>query len=102
MRFDPDFSFRLAMIQRQLLEEYSQLVKVGGRLVYSTCTLLRQENEEVVESFLSQHPEFTAIPASGILPQVSFEDGESSHYLTLLPHKTNTDGFFGAVLQRNR
>jgi 16S rRNA (cytosine967-C5)-methyltransferase len=40
MRFDPDFPSRLSEVQRQMLDEYSGLVKVGARLVYSTCTLL--------------------------------------------------------------
>ncbi len=63
--------------------------------MYSTCTILRRENAEVVEKFLKQHPEFCAEgfthPAVGEVPE---------GYITLLPHIHQTDGFFIAKLRR--
>ncbi|CAM2834565.1 RsmB/NOP family class I SAM-dependent RNA methyltransferase [Rariglobus hedericola] len=73
-----------ATVQRQLLERYAPLVSAGGQLVYATCSLSRQENEDVITAFLAAHPEFTAAaPAS-----------------MLLPSDYNTDGYFVAPLRR--
>ena len=86
--------------QAELLEQYSVLVKSGGRLVYSTCTLIGKENEEQVEAFLERHPEFELLPAAEILSHQGVKMETDSPYLTLLPHKTTTDGFFAAAMQR--
>ena len=71
----------------------ARLVKPGGRLVYATCSILRQENEDQVDRFLATHSEFSAQPVS--LPTA--KDG-TAPYLNLFPHQHQTDGFFGAVL----
>jgi 16S rRNA (cytosine967-C5)-methyltransferase len=86
--------------QTVILNEYAQLVKPGGRLVYATCSLLSEENEEVADRFLRDHPFFHAISAPEILARQEIALSSPTSYLTLLPHKTGTDGFFGAVLQR--
>lgn len=93
---------RLAKTQHEILQTYSAFVKSGGRLVYSTCTLLRQENENVVVEFLKSHAEFQLVPASESLQKYDIEVESSSPFLTLLPHETDTDGFFAAVLVRRR
>ncbi len=82
---------RLPEIQYGILCGASSYVKPGGVLVYSTCTVNRAENEEVVEKFLTEHPEFTL---------------EDDPYLpggirTFLPHRDGCDGFFGAKMRRN-
>ncbi|MCI6770446.1 MAG: 16S rRNA (cytosine(967)-C(5))-methyltransferase RsmB [Oscillospiraceae bacterium] len=76
-------------IQLQILKTASGYLKIGGRLVYSTCTLNRDENEAVVHRFLSENSSFV------------LADGNDS-MLTLMPHKNNSDGFFIAVLERIR
>jgi 16S rRNA (cytosine967-C5)-methyltransferase len=73
-----------AVIQNSLLELYAPLVRPGGLLVYATCSLSRVENEEVIETFLAAHPEFTPAAPSR----------------TLLPSDFNTDGYFVAPLRR--
>ncbi len=92
---------RMAQTQRRVLEAYAPLVRPGGRLVYSTCTLLRKENEERVEEFLHLHPEFTLLPAPAIIRQYITTADASSPYLSLYPHRTTTDGFFAAVMVRS-
>jgi len=90
--------------QRSVLETYARLAKPGGRLVYATCTILRKENEEVVEWFLGEHPEFSLVNAPEILWRQGVITGAElpggSLYLTLLSHKTSTDSFFAAVMTR--
>jgi 16S rRNA (cytosine967-C5)-methyltransferase len=98
--FRPDLSARLAATQRQLLDAYAGLVKPGGRLVYSTCTLLRRENEEIAEDFLHRSSGFSLIPAGEILQKQGIALDANSPYLLLLPHRTTTDGFFAAVFTR--
>ncbi len=87
--------------QDELLERFSSLVKPGGRLIYGTCSVLREENEEVVARFLARHPEFSVMAPEKWLgdigPQVTREG-----FLRLFPHRHGTDGFFGAVLERKR
>lgn len=84
----------LPALQGEILEQSARYLRCGGTLVYSTCTLRREENGEVVARFLGEHPEFA--------PE-DFEVGElKSHggMLTLYPHLHNTDGFFVARLRR--
>lgn len=90
----------LAKKQAELLDRYSLLLKPGGRLVYSTCTLIRRENEEQVDAFLKRHPDFELLSASEILSQQGVNLKTDPPYLTLFPHKTTTDGFFAAVMVR--
>ena len=72
---------------------------MGGRLVYATCSLLHEENQDIVEAFLAAHPGFALIPASEALAQqkITLETGD---YLQLLPQQHSTDGFFAAVMER--
>jgi 16S rRNA (cytosine967-C5)-methyltransferase len=85
--------------QRALLEQFAPMVKPGGRLIYGTCSILREENEDVVEAFLSKHgSEFEVLPADKWVDPAAVRDG----FLRTFPHKQGTDGFFGAVLGRKR
>ncbi len=96
-----EYSFSLSRKQSELLERYARAVKGGGRLVYSTCTLLRRENQDVVGGFLAAHPEFSLVPASGILPRQGVRSDGQEIYLELLPNRTGTDGYFAAVMVRS-
>ena len=93
---DPDTMKDLPALQLRILENQSRYVKPGGLLLYSTCTLVREENEGVVERFLARHPEFTPEPLP--LPQV-FPKNESG-MLALIPGEYDTDGFFICRLRK--
>jgi 16S rRNA (cytosine967-C5)-methyltransferase len=88
--------------QGEILEKVKGSVKIGGRLVYATCSLFEQENEYQVETFLKNNPEFKLVPA----PQAWKDSGMTtpcpvtSDYLRLSPYKHGTDGFFAAVMER--
>ena len=72
-------------------------VRPGGRLVYSTCTLARVENDEVVASFLGRHPDFAReMPSAPCLAGLLDDDG----MLRTAPHRGGLDGFFAACLRR--
>ncbi len=91
---DPEASAALPKIQLNILENASRYVKRGGTLVYSTCTLLREENENNVNAFLSTHPDFSL--CAWQVGDICAPDG----MLTLFPHIHKTDGFFIAKLIR--
>jgi 16S rRNA (cytosine967-C5)-methyltransferase len=89
------------MVQKQLLEEYAQFVKPGGRVMYATCSLFQDENENVVESFLALRKNFRLVaPAEMFLPY-ALPQAAHKQFFTLLPHIHNTDGFFAAVFTRD-
>ena len=91
---DPKVSEALPDIQLSILENACKYVKKGGALVYSTCTIFPEENEDNVKRFLDRHPDFSLTP---------FKAGELSvpeGYITLLPDTHPTDGFFIAKLTR--
>jgi 16S rRNA (cytosine967-C5)-methyltransferase len=92
----------LSKKQKRLLDESAPLVKVGGRLVYATCTLLHEENEEVIEEFLVSHPRFQIVDPSEYLQKWNLVRLASGKYVKLMPHRDGTDGFFFAMLQRVR
>jgi 16S rRNA (cytosine967-C5)-methyltransferase len=91
----------LIVSQQRILASAARLVRPGGRLVYATCSLLREENEAQAEAFLASEPEFSVVPAArawgetigGIAP-----GGE--RYLRLTPARHGTDGFFVAIFER--
>jgi len=85
--------------QASILDGAARLVKSGGRLVYATCSLLNEENDFIVEQFLSSHPDFELVPMKQVLDEQKIPL-EMDQYLKMLPHKHQTDGFFAAVLQR--
>ena len=91
---DPNESSALPKIQSDILDNACRYLKKGGTLIYSTCTLFPEENENNVRTFLSRHPDFSLIPWS--VGSISADNG----MITLLPHIHNTDGFFIAKLIR--
>ena len=88
----------LVALQARILTSAARLVKPGGRLVYATCSLLSEENEEQVAAFLAAHPAFSVVPLSQAAPYLT--DSALPDYLSLTPARHDTDGFFAAVLQR--
>ena len=109
LRRNPDLKWRqspkgvmeMRAKQSSILASASTLLKAGGRLVYATCSLLAEENEEVVETFLKEHPEFTPIHCGKILQQQGI-DIEAGERMRLWPHVHGTDGFFAAAFERAR
>ncbi|SDK51252.1 16S rRNA (cytosine967-C5)-methyltransferase [Methylophilus rhizosphaerae] len=107
LRRNPDLKWRQAeedvaelnIKQTNILARAAKLCKAGGRVVYATCSLLRDENEAIAEAFLQAHPDFKLIPANEVLAQqnIALDTGE---YLKLLPHLHGTDGFFAAVFEK--
>ncbi len=95
---NPEDMADLPRLQLQILKNQSRYLKKGGVLIYSTCTLIRQENEGVVEAFLEENSEFTLEPLP--LPD-PFPKNESG-MLALVPGEYDTDGFFIARLRRKQ
>ena len=88
--------------QSNILNHYAQCVKMNGRLIYSTCTMMRLENEGVVEKFLGDHPQFEIMEPSVILRRYQLETLMQEKYFRLKPHVHGTDGFFAAVMRRKQ
>jgi 16S rRNA (cytosine967-C5)-methyltransferase len=115
LRRNPDLKWRqtlqsvaeLQAKQFSILTAAAKLLKVGGRLVYATCSILKQENQEIIEAFLKIHPEFELLDPKVVLTapfprQNDLPIGASvdSLFWQLWPHQHETDGFFAAILQR--
>lgn len=94
----------LLELQARILASASRLVKPGGRLIYATCSLLLEENDDQIKKFLETHEDFHLIKVGDVLrqtvPSLKLPDG--SDYLALTPAQHNTDGFFGAVMERDK
>jgi len=107
LRRNPDLKFRqspgsikeLTIKQAAILASASRLLKKGGRLVYATCSILPEENQDIVQAFLAKHPNFTLLPAGEVLQHHKIPL-ECVEYLELRPHIHKTDGFFAAILTR--
>ena len=93
---DPKTMEQLPQLQLQILHQQANYVKPGGVLLYSTCTLVRAENEAVVHAFLKENAAFALEPLQ--LPEVFPEN--TTGMLTLVPGQYDTDGFFIARLRR--
>lgn len=107
LRRNPDLKWRqtpasvaeLCLKQRDILAAAAHLLKVGGRLVYATCSILDEENSAVVNAFLAEHPNFVRLSSRKILKAQGI-DIDCRDDLRLLPHTHGTDGFYAAVLER--
>lgn len=105
----PDIKYRvtqggidaLSRMQREILDACCRYVKPGGALVYSTCTLLPEENENNVRAFLADHPEFAPGDLAGLLP-AEFAAKAREGMLTVYPHVDHMDGFFLARLVKKK
>jgi 16S rRNA (cytosine967-C5)-methyltransferase len=89
----------LVALQARILASAARLVKPGGRLVYATCSMLGEENEAQVASFLASNPGFRIVPVPEAAPHLM--GATQSGHLSLTPARHGTDGFFAAVLQRD-
>ena len=96
-RVTPDDLAALVVLQAELLEAAAALARPGGVLVYSTCSLEREENEERVEAFLAGHPEWEMRPMDGA---VGDELLDAAGRLCVLPQRQGVDGAFAARLGR--
>ena len=106
LRRNPDLKWRqgpqaideLAAKQLRILRAAAPLVKGGGRLVYATCSLLREENEAIADAFAAAHAQFDEVSCADLLGSQRIElEGER---LRLWPHRHGTDGFFAAAFVR--
>jgi 16S rRNA (cytosine967-C5)-methyltransferase len=93
-RLQPRDVERAVLRQRQLLHRAADFVRPGGRLVYTTCSLLAEENDAVVEAFLETHSAFRLVTDLDLPPALLDNGG----YFRTFPHLHGTDGFFGAVM----
>lgn len=113
-RYGPDDLAALIEEQKQILDRAAKLVKPGGRLVYATCALLREENEDQVLAFLERNPGFAQLSIADLWPQTVGTElpfltpsvlagegrGGDAMSLRLSSAAHGTDGFFVAVLER--
>ena len=107
LRRNPDLKWRhtapaideLAEKQRRILAAAARLVKPGGRLVYATCSILREENEAIADGFAAAHNDFRPVSCTALLEvqKIPLDTGER---LRLWPHVHGTDGFFAAAFER--
>ncbi len=114
LRRSPDLKWRQtlqtvaaqAQLQQAILNSAARLLKPGGRLVYATCSLLKEENEAVAEAFGAAHPEFETVPVHELLADAQVPSaerlcaGSAQQWLRLWPHRHATDGFFAAVWRK--
>jgi 16S rRNA (cytosine967-C5)-methyltransferase len=117
LRRNPDLKWRqspqsvqeMTVKQAAILQSASRLLKPGGRLVYATCSLLPQENEEIARAFTEANREFSPLPAVEVLSNLKVDGaaalcsgGEGGgDFLRLWPHRHATDGFFAALWVKN-
>ena len=96
LRYKDESAFsELPSLQYEILKASAKYLRVGGKLLYSTCTVLPEENEEVVEKFLSENKGFQRVPF-----EIAGERRESGTF-TFLPHVHNTDGFFVSLIEKD-
>jgi 16S rRNA (cytosine967-C5)-methyltransferase len=98
-RHGPDAIAELAAKQRRILAAAARLVKPGGRLVYATCSVLREENDAVADEFQREHAQFRSLSCNVLLAgqRIALDPGER---LRLWPHLHGTDGFYAAAFER--
>lgn len=90
----------LKTTQAEILDRVAHTVKPGGRLVYATCSVLAEENEDQIEAFIARRPEFSVLPLAESWPLDTPIPCPGPFFLRLTPRDHNTDGFFAAVLKK--
>ena len=108
IRRNPDLKFRqsitsleeMTRLQAQILQSASKLVKFGGVLAYATCSILREENREIVDAFIENNSQFEIINLNQSISEVGLSVADE-RYLELFPHLHNTDGFFCCLMKKN-
>lgn len=105
IRKKPDIKYHytpsnIAQTQLAILENGAQYLKPGGQLVYSTCTIQREENENVIEQFLKRHDNFDVVDITDRLPAPLRKDTAKKGYVTFYPNTDNIDGFFICKLRK--
>ncbi len=106
-KFTYDELDELLPLQYSILEHASKMVRPGGTLIYCTCTLNSDENQNQVETFLSEHRKFHTVPIDKYLPEGIYmdeerEDSVANGMITLLPNKDKCEGFFICRMERDR
>ena len=81
-KIDQDFIDRIRKEQETILQDYSKIIKKGGKMVYATCSILPSENNEQVENFLKNNPDFKLVKEEKVMPSTGF------------------DGFYMALIER--
>ncbi len=99
-RVTADSLAELTQTQAALLDAVAPYVKQGGRLVYSTCSMLKEENVRQVEAFLARHPEFELLPLPESIPERFRQYADVG--LQLLPHRDQVEGFYICPMRRKR
>jgi 16S rRNA (cytosine967-C5)-methyltransferase len=100
-RLRPEDLAELTALQAEILDSAQRLVKPGGRLVYVTCSLLAEENEQQVAHFLAAHPAFWLLPVGPVWRAVmGTAPPAEGEMLRLTPGRHGTDGFFVALIER--
>lgn len=107
MNEKPDVKYRvteegvqaLCRTQKDILDAIAPMVKAGGTLVYSTCSILPQENEEQIRTFLERHPEYEIQPMGAELPE-KLAAHENALGLQMFAHRDGTDGFYVCRMRR--
>jgi 16S rRNA (cytosine967-C5)-methyltransferase len=95
-RLSPENFRELPAVQGRILAEAARVLRRGGRLVYSTCSVEREENEEVVAAFLRSHPDFKQVEAAPAPSHILLPDGAARTW----PHRDDVDGFYVAALEK--
>lgn len=107
-RRNPDLKWRftkkdleeVCAVQQAILQSASRLVKVGGRLIYATCSVFIDENEKQIENLLKYNNNFKVVSAQKVWDKDTPADYDAMPYFCVTPHKDGVDGFFAAVLER--
>ena len=104
-RFGEDELDRINEIQKSVIRSAAKMLKAGGRLVYATCSILQRENQDVINDFLAENPDFRLLNSYEILGKQGIEISpyqaqRFGDFFVMLPQLNGTDGFFGAVLEK--
>jgi 16S rRNA (cytosine967-C5)-methyltransferase len=94
----PEELAEIVRLQAEMLDAAANMVKKGGRLVYSTCSIEPEENMQQIENFLKEYDNFELQPLDDYLPEEVLSEDKLSYQT--LPHKHNCDGHFGVLLKR--
>ena len=99
-RFRPQDLEEITVIQQRILDSAHRLVKVGGYLLYVTCSILESENESQIEKFLAEKTNFRVATKDNLCSNSFYQIMNREGFLKLTPYKNGTDGFFASLLQR--